>query len=84
MGDAHVAAQRRSQYVEFWNNILMPKFVRWRHILVGGLTLHSEHIFPSLPVRLGRATRRLMPAAALGIRRLNWRAWLGRLGRYSR
>jgi ubiquinone/menaquinone biosynthesis C-methylase UbiE len=53
MGDAHVAAQPRSQYVEFWNNILVPKFVRWRHILVGGLMLHSEHIFPSLPVRKG-------------------------------
>jgi len=42
MSDAPVAAQPRSQYVEFWNNILVPKFVRWRHILVGGLTLHSK------------------------------------------
>jgi hypothetical protein len=48
MSDAQVSAQSRSQYVEFWNNILVPKFVRWRHILVGGLTLHSERIFPSL------------------------------------
>jgi ubiquinone/menaquinone biosynthesis C-methylase UbiE len=54
MSDAHVvAAQPRSQYVEFWNNILVPKFVRWRHILVGGLTLHSQRIFPSLQVNKG-------------------------------
>jgi ubiquinone/menaquinone biosynthesis C-methylase UbiE len=48
-----VAAPPRSQYVEFWNNILVPKFVRWRHILVGGLTLHSQRIFPSLQVSKG-------------------------------
>lgn len=53
MSEAQVSAQSRSQYVEFWNNILMPKFVRWRHILVGGLTLHSERIFPSLQVNKG-------------------------------
>jgi ubiquinone/menaquinone biosynthesis C-methylase UbiE len=53
MSEAQVSAQSRSQYVEFWNNILVPKFVRWRHILVGGLTLHSEKIFPSLQVNKG-------------------------------
>ena len=54
MSDAQVvAAQPRSQYVDFWNNILVPKFVRWRHILVGGLTLHSQRIFPSLQVNKG-------------------------------
>lgn len=53
MSDAQVLAQPRSEYVEFWTNILVPKFVRWRHILVGGLTLHSEKIFPSLQVNKG-------------------------------
>ncbi len=53
MSDTQVLAEPRSQYVEFWNNILVPKFVRWRHILVGGLTLHSEKIFPSLQVSKG-------------------------------
>jgi ubiquinone/menaquinone biosynthesis C-methylase UbiE len=53
MSDTQLSAQSRSQYVEFWNNILVPKFVRWRHILVGGLTLHSERIFPSLQVHEG-------------------------------
>jgi ubiquinone/menaquinone biosynthesis C-methylase UbiE len=48
--EAHSA---RSQYVDFWNDILVPKFVRWRHILVGGLTLHSAKVFPSLAVEEG-------------------------------
>jgi len=48
-----VAVTPRSQYVDFWNTVLVPKFVRWRHILVGGLTLHSAKIFPSLAVKPG-------------------------------
>ena len=45
--------RQQSQYIDFWNSVLVPKFIRWKHILVGGLTLHSEAIFPSLPVRRG-------------------------------
>ena len=55
MSEAEVAAAPKSEYVEFWNNVLVPKFVRWRHILVGGLTLHSTKVFPSLAVRKGDA-----------------------------
>src|ERR1700712_1424274 len=40
-------------FVEFWNNVLAPKFIRFKHILVGGLTRHSEAVFPTLPVRQG-------------------------------
>jgi len=40
-------------FVEFWNTVLAEKFIRFRHILVGGLTRHSEAIFPMLPVREG-------------------------------
>jgi len=40
-------------FVEFWNTVLAPKFIRFRHILVGGLTQHSEAIFPTLPVHQG-------------------------------
>jgi ubiquinone/menaquinone biosynthesis C-methylase UbiE len=40
-------------FVEFWNTVLAPKFIRFRHILVGGLTLHSEAVFPTLPVQRG-------------------------------
>ena len=42
-----------AQYVDFWNEILVPKFIKYKHILVDGLTHHSEAIFPSLPVKEG-------------------------------
>ena len=42
-----------NEFVDFWNEILVPKFVRYKHILVGGLTRHSEAIFPALPVKAG-------------------------------
>jgi ubiquinone/menaquinone biosynthesis C-methylase UbiE len=42
-----------AQYVDFWNDILVPKFIKYKHILVDGLTHHSEAIFPSLPVKEG-------------------------------
>jgi ubiquinone/menaquinone biosynthesis C-methylase UbiE len=53
MSNAEAAVAARSQYVDFWNSVLVPKFVRWRHILVDGLTLHSAKVFPSLDVRKG-------------------------------
>ena len=40
-------------FVQFWNEVLAPKFIRFKHVLVGGLTRHSEAVFPSLPVRRG-------------------------------
>ncbi|WP_022727686.1 class I SAM-dependent methyltransferase [Fodinicurvata sediminis] len=48
-----VNQDERNEYVDFWNEFLVPKFVRWRHILVDGLTHHSERVFPKLPVREG-------------------------------
>ena len=45
--------RHHSQYIDFWNSVLVPKFIRWKHILVDGLTLHSEAIFPTLPVKPG-------------------------------
>jgi SAM-dependent methyltransferase len=33
--------------------VLAPKFIRFKHILVDGLTQHSAAIFPTLPVREG-------------------------------
>src|ERR1700693_5090541 len=53
MSNIETAADAKSQYVNFWNIVLVPKFVRWRHILVDGLTLHSAKVFPSLAVRPG-------------------------------
>lgn len=40
-------------FVQFWNEVLAPKFIRFKHVLVDGLTQHSEAIFPALPVRAG-------------------------------
>ena len=41
------------EFVDFWNEILVPKFTRFKHILVDGLTHHSAAIFPDLPVKAG-------------------------------
>jgi len=40
-------------FVQFWNEVLAPKFIRFKHVLVDGLTQHSEAVFPSLAVRNG-------------------------------
>jgi ubiquinone/menaquinone biosynthesis C-methylase UbiE len=42
-----------TEFVDFWNEILLPKFVKYRHVLVGGLTHHSAKVFPSLAVKEG-------------------------------
>lgn len=42
-----------TDFVTFWNRTLAPKMIRFRHILVDGLTLHSEAVFPRLAVRPG-------------------------------
>jgi len=49
MNEARLAAPR-TQYVGF---VLVPKFLRWRHVLVGGLALHSAKVFPTRTVRTG-------------------------------
>jgi len=46
-------AESSTEFVDFWNEILVPKFTKYRHILVGGLTHHSEMILPTLPVKAG-------------------------------
>jgi ubiquinone/menaquinone biosynthesis C-methylase UbiE len=45
----------KRQYVDFWNAILAPKFDRWRHVLAGGLSLHSAKVFPALTLSSGNA-----------------------------
>lgn len=52
MSNAEIAVAD-SAFVQFWNEVLAPKFIRFKHILVGGLTQHSEAIFPTLPVLPG-------------------------------
>ena len=47
------AIEAGNPYIDFWNAVLVPKFNAWRHILAGGLHLHSEKVFPALPLRRG-------------------------------
>jgi ubiquinone/menaquinone biosynthesis C-methylase UbiE len=47
------AIEPKSQYVDFWNAILVPKFSQWRHVLVGGLSQHSAKVFPALTLGSG-------------------------------
>lgn len=42
-----------TEFVDFWNEVLVPKFVHYKHVLVGGLSHHSEKIFPNLNVDEG-------------------------------
>ncbi len=42
-----------TEFVDFWNEILVPKFIKYKHILVDGLTHHSAAIFPNLRVKEG-------------------------------
>lgn len=41
------------EFVDFWNEILVPKFLQYRHVLVDGLTHHSAKVLPSLEVKTG-------------------------------
>ena len=51
MSTAQVATS--TEFIDFWNNVLVPKFVKYRHILVDGLTQHSAKVFPMLEVGEG-------------------------------
>jgi len=42
-----------SEFVQFWNEILVTKFVKYKHVLVGGLRKHSAAIFPKIEVNPG-------------------------------
>ncbi|MGT2466339.1 class I SAM-dependent methyltransferase [Mesorhizobium atlanticum] len=35
-----------TRYTDFWNEVLVPKFIRWKHIVVDGLAQHSAQVFP--------------------------------------
>jgi len=50
MTNATIDLKQDTEFVRFWNEVLAPKFIKFKHVLVDGLTLHSEAIFPSLPV----------------------------------
>src|SRR5262245_59236548 len=40
-------ATEDTAFVRFWNDVLAPKFIRFKHILVDGLSRHSEAVFPA-------------------------------------
>lgn len=42
-----------TDFVRFWNDVLEPKFTKYRHILQGGLSRHSAAVIPSLPLEKG-------------------------------
>jgi ubiquinone/menaquinone biosynthesis C-methylase UbiE len=42
-----------TEFVDFWNEVLVPKFIEFKHILVDGLTHHSAAVFPALKVKEG-------------------------------
>lgn len=39
--------------VEFWNEVLAPKFLQYQHVLVGGLSRHSAAVLPALDIAPG-------------------------------
>lgn len=47
-------ATAASPLVDFWNDVLATKFIQYRHILVDGLSRHSEIVFPMLAVERGQ------------------------------
>ncbi|HMQ94208.1 MAG TPA: class I SAM-dependent methyltransferase [Amaricoccus sp.] len=50
---AQTLREPENEFVTFWNDVLVPKFVRYKHVLVGGLSQHSDAIFPRLEVNPG-------------------------------
>ncbi len=50
MTNATIDSNQDTEFVRFWNEVLAPKFIKFKHVLVDGLALHSEAVFPSLPV----------------------------------
>ena len=47
------ALQDDTEFVRFWNEVLAPKFIKFKHVLVDGLSQHSAAIMPNLPVKPG-------------------------------
>lgn len=43
----------RTDYIDFWNEIMVPKLIPWKHIVVDGLTLHSARVLPRLEIKPG-------------------------------
>ncbi|MEP1206485.1 MAG: class I SAM-dependent methyltransferase [Rhizobiaceae bacterium] len=46
-------SEQDTEFVRFWNEVLAPKFIKFKHVLVDGLSQHSAAVFPTLPVQAG-------------------------------
>ena len=53
VSETELASGPASEYVEFWNDVLVEKFERFRHILMEGLSHHSEVPLSRLEVEPG-------------------------------
>jgi SAM-dependent methyltransferase len=49
----HEAAHENLGFIECWNQILTPKWIRFRHLLSGNGQIHSERAAPLFDVRPG-------------------------------
>lgn len=42
-----------NEIADFWNEVLAPKFINWRHILIDGFSRHSDRALSALGVGAG-------------------------------
>ena len=47
------APAETSPFVEFWADVMAPKFLKYQSVLVDGLKYYSDTVFPTLPVGQG-------------------------------
>jgi len=73
-----VPAGPNAEYVECWNDVLTPKWVRFRHLLSGNGQVHSDLAYPSLDVRAGQ--RALDVACGFGENTLELAERVGKSG----
>jgi ubiquinone/menaquinone biosynthesis C-methylase UbiE len=50
---SNASIDQRTPFVAFWNDTLAPKFVKYRHILEGGLSQHSAEVMRYLDIPEG-------------------------------
>jgi SAM-dependent methyltransferase len=47
-------ASANAPYIEAWNGVLTPKWLRFRHLLVSNGQVHSDQAYPQLDIRRGQ------------------------------
>jgi len=48
------SSQPNADYIECWNEVLTPKWLRFRHLLSGNGQIHSDLAYPRMSVRRGQ------------------------------